>query len=286
MFDYSDPAAATRRAEQEMLAERKAAAARWPKLLEEIRQVPGFADFALPPPMATLHQAAGDGTVVAVTVTHYGCGALTLTRDDADYIELPDLSDTEAVQNATAFLEALYPPDGQDVDPTALTRVLRWLWDAVTGPVLDHLGYRSSPDDSSSPQSWPRVWWIPTGSLTLLPLHAAGHHDDPPGERRSVLDRVVSSYTPSVRALADARQRARVGMDRSGLAVGINQTADSASLPLRMAETEARTVNEWMNSAQPPLLGREATHAAVTGWAPCVARNVPTYAATKTPLHV
>jgi CHAT domain-containing protein len=41
----------------------------------------------------------------------------------------------------------------------------------------------------------------------LLPLHAAGHHDDPVDdpERRAVHDRVISSYTTTVRALRDAR---------------------------------------------------------------------------------
>lgn len=60
MIGHIDPAAATRQAEQEMIAQRKAAAARWPQLLEEIRQVPGFEHFALPPPMEAWHEAAGD----------------------------------------------------------------------------------------------------------------------------------------------------------------------------------------------------------------------------------
>ena len=40
--------------------------------------------------------------------------------------------------------------------------------------------------------------------MGLLPIHAAGHHDDPchgPGQR-TVIDRVVSSYTPTITAFA------------------------------------------------------------------------------------
>jgi hypothetical protein len=39
------------------------------------------------------------------------------------------------------------------------------------------------------------MWWVPTGNLSYLPLHAAGRDDE------CVLDRVVSSYTPTVRSL-------------------------------------------------------------------------------------
>jgi hypothetical protein len=53
------------------------------------------------------------------------------------------------------------------------------------------------------------VWWAPGGLLSLLPLHAAGHHTMPSdsGYRtRTVLDRVVSSYTPTIGALRYARR--------------------------------------------------------------------------------
>ncbi|MYX40196.1 hypothetical protein GTW59_03695, partial [Streptomyces sp. SID89] len=66
-------------------------------------------------------------------------------------------------------------------------------------PVLERLGLLDAP----AGEEWPRLWWSPGGALAALPLHAAGHHDG----RRSVLDRVVSSYTPTVRALAYARAR-------------------------------------------------------------------------------
>ena len=59
------------------------------------------------------------------------------------------------------------------------------------------------------PAHWPRVWWAPAGVLSLLPLHAARYHTDPPARRagRKVIDRVISSYTPTIRALRYARQR-------------------------------------------------------------------------------
>jgi CHAT domain-containing protein len=45
----------------------------------------------------------------------------------------------------------------------------------------------------------PRIWWCPTGPLSFLPIHAAGDYGAAHPE--SVLDYVVSSYTPNVTAL-------------------------------------------------------------------------------------
>ncbi|MFD4210630.1 CHAT domain-containing protein, partial [Micromonospora tulbaghiae] len=88
--------------------------------------------------------------------------------------------------------------------------VLEWLWDAAAEPVLRSLGFTGEP---SPGQSWPRVWWAPGGLLSLLPLHAAGHHSESlradlrDGEPPTVMDRVVSSYTTTIRALHHARRR-------------------------------------------------------------------------------
>jgi hypothetical protein len=80
--------------------------------------------------------------------------------------------------------------------------VLGWLWDAAAEPVLARLGHTG---DRKSGDPWPRVWWCPTGPLSVLPIHAAGHH---PRYRTTatrntdcVLDRVISSYTPTLTAL-------------------------------------------------------------------------------------
>jgi CHAT domain-containing protein len=53
------------------------------------------------------------------------------------------------------------------------------------------------------------LWWCPVGILAYLPLHAAGHHEDildGTPNPRTVLDRVVSSYTATIQSLAYARQ--------------------------------------------------------------------------------
>ncbi len=99
---------------------------------------------------------------------------------------------------------------------SALSNGLLWRYELTGGtadltePVLDHLGYSAPPAEGAD---WQRVWWCPTGPLTLLPLHAAGEHRTPGA---AVLDRVTSSYTPTLRALLEAG-------DRPGRAAGPNR---------------------------------------------------------------
>ncbi|EMD88399.1 hypothetical protein COCHEDRAFT_1077883, partial [Bipolaris maydis C5] len=90
-------------------------------------------------------------------------------------------------------------------------QLLKWLWDIVVSPVLKELGYDKAPPDGKHP----RVWWIPTGYFSLLPIHAAGVHDD--NSPNTAMDRVMSSYATSFKSLLDGRHR-----------IGTNQESDSS----------------------------------------------------------
>ncbi|XVV00389.1 CHAT domain-containing protein [Actinosynnema sp. CA-248983] len=176
--------------------------------LQEIRALDGFARFGLPPTGPELHAQAAHGPIVTFILTENRCHALILTPDGVTALPLPGVTEQAVIDRTTDFHQALHgvarreiapSPHGPDTRHT-LTAILEWLWDNVTGPVLDHLGHRDTPTGE-----WPRVWWAPGGRLGLLPLHAAGHHTD--RSHRTVLDRVISSYTPTIRALGHARAR-------------------------------------------------------------------------------
>lgn len=212
------------------------------KALAEIRALDGFAHFGLPPSFEELLAEAASGPVVTLTVSARGGGALLLTRDGISYLNLPGLADDAVTRQVNAFRAALEEADSDDEEAAAearrtLTGTLEWLWDAAAGPVLDALGYRARPADD---QPWPRVWWVPGGKLGLLPVHAAGYHKRrcAPGEpAASVLDAVVSSYTPTVRALRYARQQARnPGGARRALIVAMPVTQGQQDLPGAGAE--------------------------------------------------
>jgi tetratricopeptide (TPR) repeat protein len=182
-----------------------AAARRWDLLVEQVRQLPDFETFLQPPSITQLRRSAAGGPVAVVNTSRYRCDALIVTRADTHVVHLPNLTHAEASRRARTYLAALKSSESSE---ESITTTLEWLWDAVAEPILTALGYSRTPSDN---QPWPRQWWCPTGPLTLLPLHAAGyHHPDHSRARRSVLDRVVSSYTPTLQALHAARTGERL----------------------------------------------------------------------------
>jgi CHAT domain len=199
----------------------------WDNLVTQARAIEGFEDFLAPTPFDRLRPAADAGPVVLVNTSSYRCDALILTpatsgADPVQVVELPDLTLELSIERAAALLAALYSRVGVR---RALTAITGWLWDTVAGPVLNHLGHTGTPGPG---EPWPRMWWCPTGPLTLLPLHAAGHHND---REACVPDRVVSSYTPTMTALIRARARPAPIHRPRLLAVGMPETPGHTPLP-------------------------------------------------------
>jgi len=208
-------------------------------VLERIRAQPGFASFARLPEVEELLAEAAQGPVVTFNVSVFRSDALLLTTDGISTIPLPRLDIDTVRRQVGAFHQAL----DRAVDPRAgsaerraagdvLLEVLGWLWDAAAEPVLDALGYRQVP----AADEWPRVWWATGGLLGLLPLHAAGRHVQAPAGQ-AVIDRVISSYTPTIRALRYARQQpAALRGPGQSLIVAMPTTPGQAALPFAEAE--------------------------------------------------
>ncbi|MFI5828573.1 CHAT domain-containing protein [Streptomyces sp. NPDC051578] len=191
-------------------------------LLGRIRTCDGFAAFGLPPTLDDLLAEATHGPVVTFNVSPYRSDALLLTRDGITSCPLPRLTVEAVIDQLEAFYEALEEataPEGSRIAAQRrLRQVLEWLWEAAAEPALTALGALGEaipPADERGPL--PRVWWATGGLLGMLPLHAAGFHTDP-GQgphRRTVLDRVISSYTPTIRALHHTRRRRHQRRGRS-----------------------------------------------------------------------
>jgi CHAT domain-containing protein len=116
------------------------------------------------------------------------------------------------------------------------------------------------------------VWWATGGVLGLLPIHAAGHHTDPPSARRTVMDRVVSSYTPTIRALRHARRRDRAVPADTALIVAMPTTP---GVPGRLHHVPAEAT-QLRNRLPCPVLLTEPDTAdpALAGAAPPTKANV------------
>ena len=85
----------------------------------------------------------------------------------------------------------------------------------------------------------------------MLPLHAAGHHARPDPDSRSVLDRVISSYTTTVRAMGHSHAHSD---DPAGTRVIIAAPDIPGIPPLPGASTEAANVAKLIPGAR--TLGR------------------------------
>jgi CHAT domain len=187
---------------------RMALAREWDDLVKQVRNVKGFADFLTPPKLEKLLPAAAAGPVVVVNISRWRCDALIVTTTGVEVKELRKLTAETVAAQVDSYLTGLQRAKREET----LRSISQWLWDQIAGPVLHVLGL----DSPAAPgQPWPRLWWCPTGPLTLLPIHAAGYHT-PEGwaHHETVLDRTVSSYTPTLRALVEARNNAPRSAER------------------------------------------------------------------------
>ncbi|KAK2472694.1 hypothetical protein H9L39_14869 [Fusarium oxysporum f. sp. albedinis] len=148
----------------------------------QIRLLPGFEKFLHPPPVEVLNSAASTGPIVLINSSDV---------EERVKMLMPIRSNSKLTQQAEADMSS----------------ILGWLWDVAVCQILDVLGFPKPPMDDE----WPRVWWIAVGELSSFPLHDAGRHTS--SSTDSVIDRVVSSYSPSVRALLHARRQSRKASD-------------------------------------------------------------------------
>ncbi len=242
---------------------RRAAAREWDALVADIRTRPGFGYFMLPMPFAELSQAAAGGPLVLVNVSRLRCDALVVTPGRVRVVPLPalDAQDAQArTERYLAAVERLGRP-GASAGPVQQTVLdtLEWLWDAVAAPVLD------APEARA--RQGRRLWWCATGPLALLPVHAAGYHDpddDRPGD--AVVERVVSSYIPTLRALGRARAAGTAGGGTGRLlAAAVSERPSYAPglEPLQGVRAEAEALRARFPGRHTVLRDAEATRARV-----------------------
>ncbi|KAF6755206.1 CHAT domain-containing protein [Ephemerocybe angulata] len=200
-------------------------ARKWDELLKTARAIPGFESFLMQSPCSTVMQNLPEsGPIIVINVDANRCDALALLSglDEPLHIPLPNFSMEKASRYRTELGSQLRGHslrsrdlEARGVRPTRIGnqtwdspvhKVLRGLWKEVVKPILDALGF--SKVDEAAEKVPPRLWWCPTGPLSFLPLHAAGIYRG--SDQDSVLNYVVSSYSPTVTSLTD-----RVKNDRS-----------------------------------------------------------------------
>ncbi|RJQ77770.1 CHAT domain-containing protein [Pseudonocardiaceae bacterium YIM PH 21723] len=223
-----------REAERRARLDRLAA---WDRLLTEIRGQDGFADFGRPPRIEEFLRAADHGPVIILNVSGHRSDAIILAQGGIRSIPLPGVTpDTVDAQLGTVTA-AVGPRELLDLAAQRrLDSVLRGLWADLVSPVLRELGIHAPGPG----EDLPRLWWVPTGPLALLPIHAAGLHDTrASADPQTLVDRTVSSYAPTVRSLSRTSAAPAPGMRAAEpLVVAMSATPDHAELPGAPAETD------------------------------------------------
>lgn len=135
-----------------------------------------------------MQATASHGPIAVINVSEYRCDAILIELHQIQNVFLPRLK-SKHIQDRVRRGDLGSP------------ETLEWLWVTVARPVLETLGFTGPPAD----KHWPHVWWVPTGLPAKFPLQAAGRHYL--RSSKTVLDRVVSSYSPSVRTIIDSRRR-------------------------------------------------------------------------------
>ncbi|KAF5971490.1 hypothetical protein FBULB1_9215 [Fusarium bulbicola] len=186
------------------------------KLLDEIRRKPGFGDFLSAPSESRIMDAAIPGPIIVINASEFRRDAIIVERDQIRSIPLPQLTILDIRSNTQQA-------------HTSSPKILEWLWHTIAEPVLSALGIT----EVSPEERLPRIWWIPTGILSIYPLHAAGRHYQ--GSQETVMDRAMSSYSSSIRAIIRTRSRAGLDPFPSGneraLLVSMERTPGHSTLP-------------------------------------------------------
>ncbi|KAF4953223.1 hypothetical protein FGADI_6198 [Fusarium gaditjirri] len=172
---------------QASINRRHAAAKEFADLAIQLRKLPGYEDFMLSHTEDEIYRASERGPIVVINVSRIRCDALLVSDNQVRALELPSITLEELERKVKPWI-------------LAASQTLEWLWDTIMSPILNTLGFTAHP----SAKKWPHVWWIPTGPLVQLPLHAAGYHRQQGSE--SVLDRVISSYGSSIRNIIRGRR--------------------------------------------------------------------------------
>ena len=137
--------------------------------------------------------------VIVLNVSPIRCDALKVTSNGVELLRNVRFVYSEVFARCQDYLRSIQNYEQSPTDAIfraefdrEIWDILTWVWLTIIQPIL------SDPAIAEMLQNdtYPRLWWCPTGPMTLLPVHAAGIDGG-----QSALDSVVSSYTPTLTAL-------------------------------------------------------------------------------------
>ncbi|KAJ6591216.1 CHAT domain-containing protein [Mycena vulgaris] len=236
------------------------------KLLEDIRKQPGLKYFLLPRPYSALCKASQGGPVVILNSHKTSCDGIIIPNPTSSpvHVVFPDIT-LELLESQKTMLQDLLghcnvrsrgeSPSSRlfghkelflsKTSEECFMDLLTFLWTHIVGPVyqaLELLGIHNG-----------RIWWLPTGAFTRLPLHAC-----PP------TDQFIHSYTATLGSLLDANNRKLSLIKQQIGIVGVTHTGPAWMKYLGGVEQEVKKIQSIVkNSPVQCLKGQQATVDAV-----------------------
>ncbi len=169
-------------------------------LLGEIRSLPNFDRFLLPPTYENLKAAATDGPIIVLNPSEERCDAIIVNFEkSSSLVPLPDISIAKLKNYSEDLVKSRRI---RAVERATILKILRLLWREVVAPIVERLSSMGIPTQS-------RVWWIPCASFSTLPWHAAGLYDgkSPKSDFPSLY---ISSYTSTLSGLLRVKPDNRI----------------------------------------------------------------------------
>ncbi|KAJ7722432.1 CHAT domain-containing protein, partial [Mycena maculata] len=252
-------------------------------LLRQIRKQPGHEYFLLSKPFADLRLSSKRGHIVILNSHPDSCDGIIILGPSSEPVHLKinvTVEELKFKQNSLEELlsrcnvrfrgesessrlvgqQELYSSKSSQ---ECFSDLLEWLWIRVVEPVYKIL---ASVSNLSFPGLTPsnhcsctqhgflsgRLWWLPTGAFTSLPLHACAPSDQ-----------FIHSYTATLGSLVDSNRRAFNTQTRLGV-VGVSQTDSRGANYLKGVAEEVDSVVSIVPKSQVECLqDQQATPAAV-----------------------
>ncbi|WNZ44018.1 CHAT domain-containing protein [Leptolyngbya boryana CZ1] len=186
--------------------------------IAQIRQVEGYADFLDQPNFEDIRAALQTKRpLIYLVVTSAGSLALIITPDEIANLWLDDLTEASLQELLQTWFNA-YNQCQRDRQSwlNVIDSVSHQLWQPLMEPLVSYL----------KSHNFDQAVLVPTGYLSLLPLHAAWTEDSStPTGRHYALDDIHFTYAPNARSLTAAQAIATRAQANSILVID-NPTQD------------------------------------------------------------
>ncbi|KAJ7775593.1 CHAT domain-containing protein [Mycena maculata] len=249
---------------QETTDELSSVASQRKKLLQEIRSQPGLESFLRPKTYKALAQASQGGPVVILSTYSDHSDVMIILNPTSDpvHLQFDNVSREELNAQRTILKELLRRCNVRRRGESVSTRLfgmregfttktteegfaelLAWLWMNVVGPVYEAL--------KSNGVTNGRLWWLPTGEFTGLPLHAS-----------SPTSQFIHSYTAALGSLLEAYVKKPSKSPPKLSVVAVTHTGPGGRNYLKEVAQEARKIRSVVSDIE-CLEGEQATPDAV-----------------------